>query len=66
MTSGATPSLSRSRSSPSVHLLNANLMSNAVGSAFSILASASSSKPFARRVDVLIAGAFESVPWPSA
>jgi len=32
--SGAMPSLSRQKSSPSVHLLKANLMSNAVGSAF--------------------------------
>ena len=41
------PSVSRQNSSPSVHLLKANLMSKAVGSAFSILAMASSVKPLA-------------------
>ena len=54
------------KSSPSVHLLNANLMSKAVGSAFSTLAMASSSKPFARSVAWLMPGAWPSVPWPTA
>ena len=50
------PSLSRQKSSPSVHLLKANLMSKAVGSAFSTLAIASSVKPLAFSVVWLIAG----------
>ena len=60
------PSLSRQKSSPSVHLLKANLMSKAVGSAFSTLAMASSVKPLALSVVWLIAGACASVPWPTA
>ena len=64
--SASTPSASRMKSSPSVHLLKANLMSNAVGSAFSILAMASSVKPLAFSVPTLIAGALDSEPWPTA
>ena len=48
--SAAMPSTSRQYSSPSVHLLNANLMSNAVGNAFSIFSTASGVKPLAFRV----------------
>ena len=47
---------SRGSSSPSVHLLKANLMSNAVGSAFSTFASASSVKPLAFKRGVVDAG----------
>ena len=54
--SAAMPSFSRQKSSPSVHLLNANLMSKAVGSAFSTLAMASSSKPLALQRRVVDAG----------
>ena len=50
------PSLSRQNSSPSVHLLKTNLMSKAVGSALSILASASSVKPLAFKRRVVDAG----------
>ena len=60
------PSVSRQKSSPSVHLLKANLMSKAVGSAFSTLAMASSVKPLAFSVVWLMAGACASVPWPTA
>ena len=52
--------------SPSVHLLNANLMSNAVGSAFSTVAMASSEKPLAFSVEWLMPGAWPSEPWPTA
>ncbi len=54
------------KASPSVHLLNANLMSNAEPSAASTAASAVSSKPFSISVSWLIAGASFRVPWPSA
>ena len=50
------PSLSRQKSSPSVHLLKANLMSKAVGSAFSTFAMASSVKPLAFSVVWLMRG----------
>jgi hypothetical protein len=60
------PSWSRMKSSPKVHLLKANLMSKAVGRAFSTLAMASSVKPLAFSVEALIAGALESEPWPTA
>ena len=60
------PSSSRQKASPNVHLLKANLMSKAVGSAFSIFSIDSAVKPFALRVVWLIAGAFDSVPWPTA
>src|ERR1700746_425853 len=42
----AIPSLSMQKSSPNVHLLNVNLMSNAEASAASTAASAASSNPF--------------------
>ena len=64
--SGVKPSSLRQNSSPSVHLLKANLMSKAAGSAFSTFAIASGVKPLALSVVWLIAGAFESVPWPTA
>ena len=54
------------KSSPNVHLLKANLMSNAVGSAFSTFAMASSVKPLAFRVETLMPGALDSEPWPTA
>ena len=66
ITSGGDAELSRSSSSPSVHLLKANLMSKAVGSAFSILAMASSVKPLAFKVVWLMPGAWPSEPWPTA
>ena len=44
---GETPSAARQNSSPSVHLLKANLMSNAVGKAFSTRLMASLVKPLA-------------------
>ena len=47
-------------------VLKANLMSNAVGSAFSILAIASSVKPLAFSVAWLMPGAWPSEPWPTA
>ncbi len=62
ITSGDTPSWSRKSSSPSVHLLKANLMSNAVGSAFSTLAMASSVKPLAFKVVWLMPGDWPSEP----
>ena len=54
--SASMPSWSRMKSSPKVHLLKANLMSNAVGSAFSTLAIASSVKPLAFSVEALMPG----------
>ena len=66
ITSAATPSWLRRKSSPSVHLLKANLMSKAVGSAFSTLAMASSVKPLAFSVVWLMPGAWPSEPWPTA
>ena len=54
------PSVSRQNSSPSVHLLKTNLMSKAVGSAFSTLAIASSVKPLAFSVVWLMPGACAS------
>ena len=62
----AMPSVVAQKSSPSVHLLKANLMSKAVGSAFSTLAIASSVKPLAFSVVWLMPGAWPSVPWPTA
>ena len=62
ITSGETPSWSRSSSSPSVHLLKANLMSKAVGSAFSTLSIASWVKPLALKVVWLMPGAWPSEP----
>ncbi len=53
-------------SSPSVHLLNANLMSKAVGSAFSIFSIASAVKPFCLSVEWLMPGDWPSEPWPTA
>ena len=50
---------SRQKSSPSVHLLKTNLMSKAVGSAFSIFSMISGVKPLALRVVWLMAGAFD-------
>ncbi len=41
-------------------------MSKAVGSAFSTFSIASALKPLAFKVVWLIAGAFDSVPWPTA
>src|SRR3981189_2353454 len=64
--SGAIFSVSRRKSSPKVHLLKANLMSNAVGSAASTFFRASSVKPFAFKVETLMAGALLSGPWPTA
>ena len=63
---GADAELVAQSSSPSVHLLNANLMSKAVGSAFSTLAIASSVKPLALSVVWLMPGAWPSEPWPTA
>ncbi len=60
------PSSPRQNSSPKVHLLNANLMSKAVGSAFSIFSIASGVNPLALSVEWLIAGACASEPWPTA
>src|SRR5665811_1148007 len=54
------PSWSRQNSSPIVHLLKANLMSKAVGSALSTLAMASSVKPLAFKVVWLMAVAWAS------
>jgi len=59
--SGAMPSLA-TKSSPRVHLLKANLMSKAVGSAFSIFSIASAVKPFALSVEWLMPGAWPSEP----
>ncbi len=50
------------KSSPKVHLLKANLMSKAVGRAFSTLAIASSVKPLVFSVVALMPGAFDSEP----
>ena len=41
-------------------------MSNAVGSAFSTFAMASSVKPLAFSVEALMPGALDSEPWPTA
>ncbi len=64
--SAVKPSSLRQNSSPSVHLLKTNLMSKAVGSAFSIFSMISGVKPLALRVVWLTAGAFAMVPWPTA
>ncbi|CEG08205.1 hypothetical protein BN961_01619 [Afipia felis] len=66
ITSGAMCRLSRMKSSPSVHLLNTNLISKAVGRAFSTFASASSVKPLVFSEEALIPGALDSEPWPTA
>ncbi|OJT95662.1 MAG: hypothetical protein BGN82_08370 [Alphaproteobacteria bacterium 65-7] len=56
----------RRKSSPSVHLLKANLMSKALFSASFRAASWTSPKPLARSVVGLIAGAWSMLPWPTA
>jgi len=66
MASGSSFRVSRRKSSPKVHLLKANLMSKAVGSAASAFFSASSVKPLARSVVALMPGALESDQWPTA
>ena len=55
-TSGATPSTFWITSSPSVHLLKANLMSNAVGSACSTLAISFVGEPLGLQRRVVDAG----------
>src|SRR5215467_1965806 len=59
---GAIPSRSTQKSSPRVHLLNVNLMSNAEARAASTLASAVSSNPFAFKVSSLMPGTLKGAP----
>ena len=64
--SAGIPSVPVRNSSPSVQRLKTNLMSKAVLSAPSSLRRTSSVKPLALSVEWLMAGAWASVPWPTA
>ncbi len=64
--SAGMPSVCVQNSSPSVHLLNTNLMSKADARPFSTACSSFVVKPRALRAAWLMPGASASVPWPTA